>query len=98
MFVQGEKNKKKERVFSEGSLHVQCSIFKRAFSGVAFRPSNLGLFGSSLQPGARGKKKRKKEKIAPIEKKRTPERLFLRIKRNLFFCGLFFASRNGDGW
>ena len=47
---------KKERVFSEGSLHVQRSIFKRAFSGVAFRPSNLGLFGSSLQPGARKKK------------------------------------------
>ena len=47
---------KKERVFSEGSLHVQRSIFKRAFSGVAFRPSNLGLFGSSLQPGAREKK------------------------------------------
>ena len=62
MFVQGEKNKKKKRVSSEGSLHVQCSIFKRAFSGVAFRPSNLGLFGSSLQPGAREKKRKKKKK------------------------------------
>ena len=63
MFVQGEKNKKKKRVSSEGSLHVQCSIFKRAFSGVAFRPSNLGLFGSSLQPGAREKKKKNRKYI-----------------------------------
>ena len=47
---------KKERVFSEGSLHVQRSIFKRAFSGVAFRLSNLGLFGSFFRPGAREKR------------------------------------------
>ena len=47
----GRKTRKRRGSLRRGSLHVQCSIFKRAFSGVAFRPSNLGLFGSSLQPG-----------------------------------------------
>ena len=61
---EGDKLEENGEVLYKGSLRVQRSIFKRAFSGFAFRPSNLGLFGSSLQPGAREKKKKKKNGLA----------------------------------